>query len=260
MAGILKVSLAATILLTGLVGNGEKVQAETLTIGAAPSLKAAFQGIVPMFEKEYGATVRVVYGPSQTLRRQIEQGAPIDVFLPASVEEIEKLHKKGLTLNGGPRVYAQTSLVLVMAASSPALSVSFHDVLRDRGLRIAVGDPKVSALGEITARALTRLDPAYKHRLHLLYGQHSADIVNLVHSGEADVGIIYRVDAITSGHVRIIDELPAGASTSVQFGEAVVWTCRKASLRIAQEFLDFIMSPRIRKLLIQYGFDPVPLS
>jgi molybdate transport system substrate-binding protein len=244
--------------LAGIVGTVERVQAENLTVGAAHSLKAPFQEILPMFESEYGATVRVVYGPSQTLRRQIEKGAPIDVFLPDAVEEVEKLEKKGLTLNGGPRIYAQTSLVLVMSTASLAISSSFRDVLPNRATRIALGDPKTSALGEITARTLAKLDPTYKNRSHLLHAQHSDDIVNLVYTGEADVGVVYRVDAINSGQVRIIDEAPAGKHTPVQFGQAVVWTCRNESRNVAEEFFDFIMSPRIQKLLLKYGFDSVP--
>jgi molybdate transport system substrate-binding protein len=244
--------------LAGGVATGGPVQAETLTIGAGHSLKGAFEEIVPMFEREYGAPVRVVYGPSQTLRRQIEKGDPIDVFLSAA-EEIEKLQKKGLTLNGGLRTYAQTSLVLVMSATSHAIQTSFHDVLLNRRARIAVGDLETSALGVITARAFRKLDPAYRDHFRLLHEQHSEDIVHLVHMGEADVGIVYRADAIhNSGQVRIIDEAPTGTPTSVRFGQAVVWTCRDAARRVAEDFFDFIMSPRIQKLLLKYGFDSVP--
>src|SRR5437763_1017403 len=127
------------------------VQAETLTVGAAHSLKAPFHEILPLFEKEYGATVRVVYGPSQTLRRQIEKGEPIDVFLSEGVEEVQKLQEKGLTLNGGPRIYAQTSLVLIMATASPLISTSLRDVPPRGASRMALGDPRTSSLGEITA-------------------------------------------------------------------------------------------------------------
>jgi len=115
-------------------------------------------------------------------------------------------------------------------------------------------------LGKITARALTKLDPAYRNRLRFLHAEHSDDILNLVRTGEADVGIVYRVDAINSGQVFIVDETPAGTHTPVQFGQAVVWTCRKASLGVAEEFFDFIMSPRIQKLLLHYGFDSVPTN
>ena len=252
--------MAVIALLAGVVATGERVQADTLTIGAARSLKAAFQEIVPMFEKEYGATVDVVYGPSQTLRRQIEKEAHIDLFFPGAAEEVEALHKKGLTLNGGPRIYAQTSLVLVMSTAGTATAMSFHDVLPNRPIRIAIADPKTSALGTITARTLTKLDPAYKSRFHLLYAQHTDEILNLVRTGQADAGIVYRVDAINGGQIRIVDEALDGAYTPVRFGHAVVWTCRQASLEVAEEFFDFILSPRIQKLLMKYGFDSVPLN
>ncbi|HJU06819.1 MAG TPA: molybdate ABC transporter substrate-binding protein [Nitrospiraceae bacterium] len=260
MTGIRTFSMVTAVVsvLVGVMWTGGHVQAETLTVGATHSLKGAFQEIVPMFEKEYGATVRVVYGPSQTLRRQIEKGAQIDVFLSA-VEEIQNLQKKGLTLNGGPRVYAQTSLVLVMSATSYATQISFHDALSNRGTRIALGDHETSAVGVTTARVLRKLDPAYRDRFRLLHAQHNEDIVNLVHTGQADVGIVYRVDAIrNSGQVLIIDETPAGTYTPVQFGQAVVWTCRDEARGVAEEFFDFIASPRIQKLMLKYGFDPVP--
>lgn len=247
---------AVAIGLTGIVAAGAHAQAETLNIAAAYSLKPAFNEIITMFEKEYGVPVHVVYGSSQTLSRQIENGEPIDVFFPASFEEVDKLYKKGLTLKRKPRIYAQTSLVLVMSAASVASSISFHDVLPNR-VRIALGDPKTSVLGEITARTLTSLDPAYKYASNLIYGQHSVDVMSLITTRKADVGIIYRSDAINSGQMRIIDETPAGKYTAIQLGESMVWTCRETLLDNAEEFLDFMMSPRIQKLLLKHGFDPV---
>ena len=70
--GIRRFSLAIAVItgLAAVVATGEPVRSETLTVGAVHSLKAPFQEIVPMFEKEYGATVHVVYGPSQTLRQR----------------------------------------------------------------------------------------------------------------------------------------------------------------------------------------------
>jgi len=262
VAGIWKFSMTMAIVsgLVGVIGTGESVQGETLTVAAAHSLKAPFQEIVPIFESEYGATVRVVYGPSQTLRRQIEQGASIDVFLPEAAEEVEKLETKGLTLNGGSRVYAHSSLVLVMARDSQATSVEFSAGLPDRAIRIALVDPKTSALGEITAKALKYLDPTYRNRSRLLLAKHTDDVLMLVHTGEADVGIVNRVDAINSSHVHIIDETPAGSHTVIRFGQAVVWTCRNESRGLAEEFFGFIMSPRIQKLLLKYGFDSVPAN
>jgi molybdate transport system substrate-binding protein len=193
MTGILKLSMAMVVVsgLVGVVATERPVQAETLTLGAAPSLKPVFNEILP-------------------------------------------------------------------SATSMATSVSFRDVLPNRMTRIAVGDPGTSALGEVTARALTKLHPTYKNRYHLLHSQHSADIVDVLHRGEADMGIVYRVDAINNGQVRIIDEDPAGSYTPARFGVAVVSTCREESLDVAEKFFQFMMSPRIQKLLLKYGFDSVP--
>jgi len=242
----------------GVAAAMKQPAAASLTVAAAHSLKPIFQEILPIFEIEHGVTVRVLYGPSQTLRRQIEKGAPIDVFLPEGVEEVQKLQKKGLTLNGGAQTYAQTSLVLVMSNTSQAASISFRDALPDHAIRVALVDPEMSAMGEVTARALTKIDPASRSRSRLLHAQHSDDVMNLVSTGGAEVGLVYRVDAINSGQVRIIDEAPAGASLPVQFGHAVVWTCRDSSRHVAEQFFDFIMSPRVQKLLLKYGFDSIP--
>ena len=255
----IRILIAAIAGLAAIVGAWKPVQAELLTVGAPPSLRPAFSDILPMFEREYGAAVNVVYTPSKTLLQQIEKGTPIDVFLSAGIEEVEYLHKKGLTLNGPPRIYAQTSLVLVMSSDSPAMLVSFQNALSNSSTRIALGDPQTSSLGDVTARALTKLYPTYKSRSHILYASHSEDIMNLIRMGKADVGLVYRVDSISSGQIRISDETPIETYVPIQFGQAVVWTCRASLRSAAEQFSDFLMTPRIQKLLAKYGFDSIPL-
>lgn len=251
--------IIAIVGLAAIVGAGEPVQAEPLIVGAPPSLRPAFSDILPMFEREYNAAVNVLYTPSKILLQQIEKGTPIDVFLSAGMEEVEYLHKKGLTLNGSPRIYAQTSLVLVMSADSQAMLVSFQDALSNWSIRIALGDPHTSSLGEVTARALTKFYPTYKSRSHILYAAHSEDIINLIRMGKADVGLVYRVDSISSGQIRITDETPIETYVPIQFGQAVVWTCRDSLRSVAEQFSNFLMTPRIQKLLAKYGFDSIPM-
>jgi molybdate transport system substrate-binding protein len=237
-----------------------QIEAELgLTVGAPPSLRPALSEILPMFEREYGAVVHIVYTPSKTLLRQIEKGDPIDVFLSAGIEEVEYLHRKGLTLNGRPRIYAQTSLVLVMSSDSQITHVSFRDALGNPSTRIALGDPQTSSLGDVTARVLTKVYPTYKSRPNLLYAPHSEAIMSLIRTGKADVGLVYRIDSIDTEHVRISDETPIGTSVPIQFGQAVVSTGRASLRSVADQFSDFLMTPRIQKLLVNYGFDSTPL-
>ena len=248
------VLIITIIALVAVVGTWKPIHAETLTVGAPPSLKAAFSDIVPLFEQEYGAKVHIDYTPSKTLLRQIENGAPIDVFLSAGMEEVEYLHKKGLTLNGPPRIFVQTSLVLMMSSDYPA-TISLQDALHNRTIRIALGDPATSYLGDVTARALKKLYPMYKSRSHIVYAPHTEDIVNLIRAGKADVGLVYRSNVINSRDVRISDDTPIGRDMPIQFGQAVVWTCRISLRPVADQFSDFLMTPRVQTLLMKYGFD-----
>ena len=250
-----KLVIAALVGLAATFGMCEPIKAESLTVGAPPSLRAAFREIVPLFEQEYRAAVSVVYTPSKTLVRQIEKGASIDVFVSAGVEEVEHLYKKGLTLSGAPRMLAQTSLVLVMAANSPATLVSLDDALGNHATRVALGDPEMSYLGEVTARLLSKVHPTYKTRTHILYAPHTEDILDLIGRGKADVGLVYRANVINSGEVRISDENPLGAGVQIRFGQAVVSTCRPSLRPVAEQFSDFLMTPRVVKLLEKYGFD-----
>jgi molybdate transport system substrate-binding protein len=254
-----KVVTAGLVGLLTLVVTWLPVQAEFLTVGAPPSLRPAFSEILPMFEKEYDAPVNIVYTPSKTLLRQIEKKAAIDMFLSAGIEEVEYLHKKGLTLNGRPRIFAQTSLVLVMSSDSPNALISLRDALANRSIRIALGDPQTSSLGDVTVRALAKLSPTFKSRPNIVYASHSEDIMNLIRAGKADVGLVYRVDSINTGHVRISDEDPFGMLVPIQFGQAVASTCRVSLRLVAEKFSDFLMTPRIQKLLAKYGFDSTPL-
>lgn len=226
----------------------------TLTIAAANSLKDALRAILPVFEKEQGnVEIRVVWGPSQTLRDQIQQGAPIDVFLPSSIEEIEALEKKGLTLPGTKHVYAETALVLITQAAVPAQVSSLADLARTDVRRIALGNPKTSSVGKFAAEALknTRVDDNLKSRY--VFGDHSGAVVDLVAAGEAEVGLVYRTDAIRNKKIHILSELPADTHAPILYGLGTVWTSKHPSL--AKRFHEFIISPSIQDILKSYGFD-----
>ena len=233
-----------------------QAQPETLTIAAANSLKDALQKVLPLFEAQHREiNVRVIYGPSQTLRNQIEQGAPVDVFLPSLFEEIEQLEKKGLVIQGTKRVYAGTSLVLITSTTLPAPLASIQDLRTVPVRRIAVGDPKSSSVGKVAAQFLkySKLDSQLKSQY--VFGEHSRAVLDLVAKGEAEVGVVYRTDAVSNANVRIVDTAPADSHTPVRYGVAAVWTSKNISG--AGDFIEFLLTLEIQTLLQKYGFDRV---
>ena len=229
---------------------------ETLTIAAANSLRDAFRQILPLFEAHNkDINVRVIYGPSQTLSKQIEEGAPVDVFLPSLVEEIDQLEKKGLVIQGTKRVYAGTSLVLIAGTELPAPVASVQD-LRTALIRyIAIGDPKTSSVGKVAAQFLkySKLDSQLKAQF--VYGEHSRAVLDLVAKGEADIGIVYRTDAIANRKIRIFDTAPEGSHTPIRYGVAAVWTAKNISG--AGDFINFLATPEVQALLQEHGFDRI---
>lgn len=234
-----------------------QAQPETLTIAAANSLKDALRKILPLFEAQHSnVNVRIIYGPSQTLRNQIVEGAPVDVFLPSLFEEIGQLEQKGLILQGTKSVYAGTSLVLITSRTLPAPIASIQDLRTIPIRRIAVGDPKSSSVGKVAAQFLTysHLEPKLKSQY--VFGDHSRAVLDLVATGEAEVGVVYRTDAVSNAQVRILDTAPAGSHTPVRYGIAAVWTAKNISG--AGDFIEFLLTSQIQALLQEYGFDRAP--
>lgn len=233
-----------------------QAQPETLTVAAANSLKDALRKILPLFEAQHREiNVRVVYGPSQTLRNQIEQGAPVDVFLPSLFEEIEQLDKKGLIIQGTKRAYAGTSLVLITSATHPAPIGSAQDLQTIPIRRIAVGDPKSSSVGKVAAQFLKYNNLDFQLKSQYVFGEHSRAVLDLVAKGEAEVGVVYRTDAVSNANVRILDTAPVGSHTPVRYGIAAAWTAKNISG--AKDFIEFLLTPQIQTLLQENGFDRV---
>jgi molybdate transport system substrate-binding protein len=252
LAGLMLVAGSAAIMWTPDPGHADHPR--TVTIAAANSLKDALRAILPIFEKdEHDVEVKVVWGPSQTLRDQIAQGAPIDVFLPSSIEEIDQLEKKGLTLPGTKQIYAETALVLITQTAWPARVASVSDLPASEVRRIAIGDPKTSSVGKFAAQVLqnSRVDAGLKSRY--VYAEHSGAVLNLVAAGEAEVGLVYRTDAINNKKVQILAEAPPDTHAPIVYALATVWTSKNPSL--ARRFGEFMLSPKIQELLKTYGFE-----
>ncbi len=254
----------AALIFAGLISvvwtaSPTQAQPEPLTIAAANSLRDVFRKVLPLFEAQHPEfVVRVVYGPSLTLRKQIVEGSPVDVFVPSLLEELDQLDATGLLIQGTKRVYAGTSLVLITSTSLPAPIGSLEDLQTVPIRRIAIGDPKTSSVGKVTFQFLKYSKLENKLKSKYVFGEHSRAILDLVANGEAEVGVVYQADAVTSKKVKILDTAPVGSHAPVQYGVALPWTVKNISG--AEHFATFLQTSQIQMLLQEYGFDRITLG
>lgn len=246
--------LLGAVIIAGAAALPAHAQSETLTIAAASSLKDVLRKILPRFEAQNrDINVRVIYAQPKTLLKQIEDGAPVDVFLPALFEEIDLLEKKELILKDTKHVYARTALVLISSSAFPAQVGSIQDLETKPVRHLAIGDPSVSAIGKDTIQFLKdrRLESRLKSQF--IYGENSRAVLDLVSRGEAELGVVYRTDAVGSKRVRVIDSVPSDSHRPISYGVVSPWTAYNISG--ARDFVSFLLSDPTQAELKQYGFD-----
>jgi len=255
-------ALARVLFFVGIIAFTESVvppahaQSEVLTIAAANNLKDVFRKILPVFEAQNrDITVRVIYAQPKTLTKQIEEGAPVDVFLPALFEDIDQLESKELILKDTKHIYARTVLVLITNSAFPAQLDSIQDLETKPVRHIAIGDPSASAVGKDTIQFLKDRNLESRLKAQFIYGEHSRAVLDLVSKGEAELGIVYRTDAIGSKRVRIIDSAPSDSHRPITYGVVSPWTARNISG--AREFVSFLQTEKVQGELKQHGFEPV---
>jgi molybdate transport system substrate-binding protein len=246
------VSLVLCLLFLPFLHTADASPKEII-VSAAISLKDAFEEIGRSYErKNMGSQVVFNFGASGDLARQIEGGAPADVFASASQKYMDGLYKKGL-LQGTRSVFAANSIVLIVPAGSKTVPASFEGLEAREIREIAVGNPKTVPAGRYAEEVLTyyKLMPSVKDKLVL--GENVRQVLDYVARGEVDAGIVYATDAsIRAKEVSIAASAPGKSHKPVVYPIAVVKGTKNEAA--ARGFVAFVLSPRGQRILAKYGF------
>ena len=228
---------------------------QELTVSAAISLKNAFDEIGKAFEAEHkGAKVHFNYGASGDLKKQIEGGAPVDVYASASPKEMDELKKQDRILQDTVVNFAQNSIVLIQPADARAALPSFNDLKKEEVKRIAIGNPKTVPAGRYAQETLEyfKVFDALKNKFVLAENVRQA--LDYVARGEVDAGIVYLTDAkLMTNKVKIAVIAPETSHKPVIYPIAVVNGTKNEVL--AKEFVKSITSEQTRRILEKYGFN-----
>lgn len=225
---------------------------DELLISAASSLTEAMQAAEIEFRKEHPEIELVFnYGSSSKLRNQIQQGAPADLLLSASIEDMEQLSNDGLLIEETNQNFARNRLVL---ASAEKLGGSdLKKILQGTEKVIAVGEPESVPVGSYTKEALTRLGLWEEIKGKLIFAKDARQVLSYVESGNAEMGFVYSSDARLSTTIETIIEMPKNGKEIVYPAAMIKGTGNPQG---AEYFLEFLLSDEGQKLLGSFGFAP----
>ncbi len=236
--------------------------AADLTIFAAASLNEALNENVKTFNANSGHRVRVSYAASSALAKQIENGAPADVFISADAEWMDYAAQKNLLAPGTRRNLVGNSLVLIApAAASNAngmqlkIAPKFALAQALQGRRLALANPDVVPAGKYARAALTNLGVWLDVEKSLTRSENVRAALALVARGEAPLGIVYATDAKAEPRVRVVDTFDATLHPPVLYPAAAVKGRLDPAVRA---LLDFLGSPQARAVWLRHGFNVPP--
>lgn len=248
----LVISLLAFALVIVFPRWGETAR---LTVSAAASLEEVFQEIARSFQDanpEHQVSLNLA--SSGHLQRQIERGAPVDVFASASPRPMDDLEKEGLIQPASRNVMARNRLVLI--ASKGAAIRSFSDLGKNFQGRLAIGNPRHVPAGFYAKEVLKRLGDWARLSSNRVLAENVLQVLEYVATGEADAGLVYRTDALRDrNRIKLIAEAPAGSHAPIEYPIAIVTGSR--SLEASKAFIDFVLDSRAQAVLAQAGFEPV---
>lgn len=249
---ILSLFLALAAPRAAAAQNADK---DTLTVVAAASLKNALDDTNAAFTKASGVKVTASYAASSALAKQIEQGAPADVFISADLKWMDYLAERKLVKADTRLNLLGNRLVLIAPKDSKldhvAIGPGFDIATLAGDGRIAVADVKAVPAGLYVKAALQKLGAWKAAAPKLAMAENVRATLAFVARGEAPVGIVYETDAKIEPAVKIVGAFPDGAYPPVTYPVAVTAESKKAA---AQRYVAFLRSSAAKAIFEKYGF------
>ena len=236
--------------LAALLCLGTPASSAEITVSAAASLSNAFTDIAKSFEAKTGIKVSLNFASSNKLLRQMESGAPVDVFASADQETMDKAEAKKITDARTRKNFALNDLVLIVPAGHAAINDAKE--LDVAGVKsIAIGKPENVPAGRYARDSLQNSGVWDKLSQKFIFGDNVRQVLNYVRRGEVDAGFVYRTDALTALNEVAITAVMDGHKP-VSYPIAVCVTGSNASG--GQKFIDHVLSQEGMEVLAKYGF------
>lgn len=251
LIGLLAVSLSAC-------GTSEKdsPQAASLSGELDVSAAASLQGALLEIEKDYKQKypeVQITYNfaSSGTLQRQIENGAPVDIFLSAGKSQMDELEKQNLLLEGSRLDLLGNELVLIVGKDSQDIT-ELKDLAKPSVSKIGIGVPETVPAGKYAKEALENLQMWESLQEKYILAKDVKQVLTYVETENVEAGFVYLSDAAGSDKAKIIESLPADSHSSIVYPAAVIKEAKNREN--AEAFLKYLQGEDAQGIFKQYGF------
>ena len=226
--------------------------ADEILVSAAASLTDVLKEITNGHQAKSKHTVKFNFGPSSGLARQIEEGAPADMFFSADLPQMDGLDKKGRLEPGTRKNLLSNQLVIIVPADSRLALSSPKDLLKTEVKRIALAEPSSVPVGVYASRYLSDegLWDAIKRKLVPV--QDVRATLAAVASGNVEAGFVYKTDAAVSKKVKITYEVPIDKGPKITYSIAIVKESKRKDA--ARDFMQYVQSPAAKSTFKKYGF------
>ena len=245
--------ISSALLIAGL-GFSFAASAK-VTVFAAASMTDALQQVAKDYAKQNPKNEVVFsFASSSTLAKQIEEGAPADLFISASTKWMKHLSEKGLTVKETEKLLVGNELVLISQKDSKLQNV---DIAKGEWIKqlkdayLSVGDPAHVPAGQYAEEALTKLNLWDQVKDKLARAKDVRAALALVERGEAPLGIVYATDAKVSKEVKAIGVFPQDSYKPADYPVTILKDHNNAE---TQAFLKYLESPEAKKVFADYGF------
>jgi len=225
-----------------------------ITVFAAASLKEALDAAVHSFESSSGDKVTVSYAGSNALARQIEAGAPADLFISADTDWIDYLESRGLVAPGSGKTLLGNDLVLIAPAASQVqvkLAPGVDIAAALGGKRIALANPDAVPAGKYAKAAFTALGAWSAIEGKVAAADNVRAALALVARGEAPLGVVYRTDAMAERNVRVVDAFPAGTHQPIVYPMVAL---KRSTAPAAKALAAYLAGAEARATFAKFGF------
>lgn len=233
----------------GSSGKNELPRTEIL-VSVAASMTEVFIDIKDKFEKSHpNYSVKLNFASSGALQQQIEQGAPIDVFISAGKQQIERLKAKNLVQES--QVIATNTLVIIISKNSKKVISNFEEVAQAGFERIALGNTETVPAGSYAKEALVNTNQWEVILPQVVYAKDVRQVVAYVESGNVDAGIVYKTDVLKAENIKVI-AIPKQYYSQILYSAAVIHSSKQTD--ISQKFVQFLMTKDAQSALADHGF------